>query len=79
VRAKRRFDGCAARAAAIAPPQAWEGPGETTPPLSIVRGPALDVAPPNAAPRALALAALPDGAKLVASAGDVAYYFTGTE
>ena len=59
-------------------PQAWEGPGDTTPPLPIVRGTALDVAPPNAAPRALALPALPDGAKLTASAGGVAYYFTGT-
>ena len=60
-------------------PQVWDGPGETTPPLSIVRGPALDVAPPNAAPRALALPALSAGAKLVASAGGVAYYFTGTD
>ncbi|HWT05853.1 MAG TPA: PQQ-binding-like beta-propeller repeat protein [Xanthomonadales bacterium] len=60
-------------------PQAWEGPGETTPPLPVLRGPALDVAPPNAAPRALALPALPDRAKLVASAGGVAYYFTGTD
>src|ERR1700681_4900888 len=60
-------------------PQVWEGPGETTTPLSIVRGPALDVAPPNAAPRALVLPALPDGAKLVARAGGVAYYFTGTD
>jgi hypothetical protein len=60
-------------------PQVWEGPGETTPPLPIVRGPALDVAPPNAPPRAFALAVLPNGAKLVASAGGVAYYFSGTD
>ncbi len=60
-------------------PQVWEGPGETTPPLPIVRGAALDVAPPNTAPRALALPALPDGTKLRASSGGVAYYFTGTD
>ena len=60
-------------------PQVWEGPGETTPPLPIVRGAALDVAPPSAAPRALALPALADGAKLRASGGSVAYYFTGTD
>ncbi|MDP9024939.1 MAG: PQQ-binding-like beta-propeller repeat protein, partial [Candidatus Eremiobacteraeota bacterium] len=60
-------------------PQVWDGPGETTSALPIVRGPALDVVPPNAAPRVLALTALADGAKLVVSAGGVAYYFTGTE
>ncbi|HEV2741451.1 MAG TPA: PQQ-binding-like beta-propeller repeat protein [Candidatus Elarobacter sp.] len=60
-------------------PQAWEGPGETTSPLPVARGAAVDVAPPHAAPRALALPALADGAKLLASAGGVAYYFTGTD
>jgi glucose/arabinose dehydrogenase len=60
-------------------PQAWEGPGETTPPLPVVRGPAVDVAPPNAGARARALASLPAGAKLVVSAGGVAYYFAGTD
>src|ERR1700716_4075689 len=49
-------------------PQVWDGPGEATPALSIVRGPALEVAPASAAARVVALVALADGAKLLASA-----------
>jgi hypothetical protein len=59
-------------------PQVWEGAGETTPALPIVLGAALDVAPPRAAPRVLALPVLGEDAKLVAGAGGVAYYLTGT-
>ena len=58
-------------------PQVWEGPGETPPPLPVVRGRAVDVAPPQAAPRVLSLPALPERAKIIASGGGVAYYFVG--
>ena len=59
--------------------QLWVTPGEATPALPIVRGPALDVTPAGAAARAIPLAVLPAGAKLIASAVGVAYYFTGTD
>ena len=77
--AKCRFDGCAARAAALAHAASVGGARRDDAGVADLRGPALDVVPPRAAPRAIPLASLPAGAKLRAGAGGVAYYFTGTD